>query len=133
MKKLSVLIVDDEPDFLELMSLRVHDWGYAVLKARSGNEAIACVKEKHPDILILDYMMPEMNGVTTLKEIRKIDKKVPVIMFTAYPDSKVIEDTDKLGIQAFVPKLSVYSDVVSALKTAIGMLQKTINKPESGT
>jgi len=130
MSKLKILIVDDEPDFLELMALRISSWGYEVIKASGGKEAIAIAKEIRPDILVLDYMMPEMNGVATLKEIRKIDKKVCVIMFTAYPNTKTIVDTGKLDIQAFIPKLSAYSEVVPALKSAIEMLEKKLKKGE---
>ena len=130
MSKLKILIVDDEPDFLELMALRISSWGYEVIKASGGKEAIVIAKEIRPDILVLDYMMPEMNGVTTLKEIRKIDKKVRVIMFTAYPNTKTIVDTGKLDIQAFIPKLSAYSEVVPALKSAIEMLEKKMKKGE---
>ncbi len=128
MNKLTVLVVDDEPDFLELISLRISSWGYNAIKASCGQDAVTIVKENSPDILVLDYMMPEMDGVTTLKEIRKLDKKLPVIMFTAYPNTKVIEDTNKLGIQAFIPKLSAYSEVVLTLKSTIEMLEKKLIK-----
>ena len=127
MPKLKILIVDDEPDFLELMALRISNWGCTVLKASGGRAAITIVKEEKPDIMVLDYMMPEMDGVATLKEIRKFDKKLPVIMFTAYPNTKTMEDTDKLGIHAFIPKLSAYSEVVPALKSAIEMIEKKLN------
>ncbi|MCX5679063.1 MAG: response regulator [Candidatus Omnitrophica bacterium] len=126
MSKLKVLIVDDEPDFLELMALRISSWGYEVLKASEGKNAVAIVKENRPDILVLDYMMPEMDGIATLKEIRKLDKKLPVIMFTAYPNTKTIEDSDSLGIHAFIPKLSAYSEVVLALKSTIEMIEKRL-------
>jgi DNA-binding response OmpR family regulator len=123
---LKIMIVDDEPDFLELMALRMSSWGYDVFKATRGKEAVALVRSKAPDILVLDYMMPDMDGVATLKEIRKFNKTVAVIMFTAYPSTKVMEDTEKLGIQAFIPKLSAYSEVVPALKSAVEMLRKNI-------
>lgn len=126
MAKPKIMMVDDEPDFLELMALRVSSWGYEVIKAAGGREAIELMKTKSPDILILDYMMPEMDGVATLKEIRKMNKKIPVILFTAYPNTKTMEDTDKLGIHAFIPKLSAYSEVVPALKSALEMLEKKL-------
>lgn len=130
MSKLKVMIVDDEPDFLELMSLRILSWGYDILKASCGKEAIAIVKKDRPDILVLDYMMPEMDGIATLKEIRKIDKLLPVIMFTAYPSTKSLDDAKKLDIQAFIPKLSAYSEVVVALKSIIEMLERKLTKGE---
>jgi len=124
MSKLKIMIVDDEPDFLELMALRISSWGHTVLKASGGKEALKILKKNQPDILVLDYMMPDMDGVATLKEVRKTNNKLPVIMFTAYPNTKTIEDSDKLGIHAFIPKLSAYSEVALALKSTIDMLEK---------
>jgi CheY-like chemotaxis protein len=126
MANLRIMMVDDEPDFLELMTLRISSWGYDVIKASGGREAISLLKSRQPDILILDQMMPEMNGIATLKEIRKTNKKIPVIMFTAYPNPEAMGDIKKLGIHAFIPKLSAYSEVVPTLKSAIELLEKKI-------
>ena len=124
MAKLKILLVDDEPDFVELIGMRIVEWGYDFLKAFNGREAVESVKNKKPDIVILDYVMPMMDGVSTLKEIRKFDDKVPVIMFTNYPNMKTIANTKKLGISAFIPKLSVYPDVLTSLKSTIEMIEK---------
>lgn len=124
MAKLKILLVDDEPDFVELIGMRILEWGYDFLKAFNGREAIESVKNKKPDIVILDYVMPMMDGVSTLKEIRKFDDKVPVIMFTNYPNMKTIANTKKLGISAFIPKLSVYPDVLTSLRSTIEMIEK---------
>jgi len=124
MDRLKILLVDDEPDFLETMGAIIEGWGHDVIGVSSGKEAIDAVNSKNSDIVILDYMMPEMDGVTTLKEIRKINKAIPVIMFTAHPDIKVIKGAEKSGVSAFIPKLSTFSDVQSSLKTVIEMLEK---------
>jgi len=123
-----ILLVDDEPDFLELMEARIRSWGYSVVKTDNGKEAIDIVKNGDIDIVVLDYMMPEMDGVTVLKKIRMISKKIPVIMFTAYPDGHAISGAIKFDVSAFVPKLSAYSDSQTALKTAIKMAEKKIDK-----
>ena len=128
MDKTKVLIVDDEPDFLELMSLRIESWGYAAAKAYNGNAAIEAIKKNVPDIIVLDYMMPGMDGIETLKEIRKTRKKIPVIMFTAYPNTNTLEGATHLGICAFIPKLSAYSEVLPALKTALSLAEKKIKQ-----
>jgi CheY-like chemotaxis protein len=119
-----ILLVDDEKDILTVMKSRIESWGYDLITASSGKEAIDALTGKNPDIIILDYLMPEMDGLKTLEEIRKIDRKVPVIMFTAYPDKKSIEGTEKLGVSAYVPKLSAYSDASNSLKAAIGVAMK---------
>lgn len=126
MDRLKILLVDDEPDFLETMGSIIKGWGYDLIAAADGKEAIDAVMAKKADIVILDYMMPEMDGVTTLKKIREIDDKIPVIMFTAHPDTKTMKGTEKLGVSAFIPKLSTFSDVQSSLKAVIEMVEKKI-------
>ena len=124
MEKTKILLVDDETDLLLIMGRRMREWGYDLIEALNGEEAVTAVKSKHPDIVILDYMMPDMDGIETLKEIRKINKSIPVIMFTAFPDKKSIEGTEKLGVSAYIPKLSMFPSSESALKTAIKMTEK---------
>ena len=130
MAKMKILLVDDEEDILNIMGKRIESWGYELITAISGREALDAVKNKNPDVIILDYLMPEMDGVETLREIRKIDKELPVIIFTAYPDQRSIKGTTELGISAYVPKLSVYSDASSSLKATIGMIEKRLKGPE---
>lgn len=128
MDRLKILLVDDEVDFLETMSPIIESWGYDLIKAANGKEAIEALTDKKPDIIILDYMMPQMDGIAALIEIRKIDKKIPVIMFTAYPDSRSMKGAGKLGVSAFIPKVSVFSDAHATLKTAIVMAGKKLRR-----
>jgi CheY-like chemotaxis protein len=119
MKK-KVLLVDDEEAMLFVIGKRINQWGYEVMKALSGKEALEILKNNNPDIVILDYLMPEMDGIATLKEIRKINTKVPVIMFTASPEGIPLKGTDGLGISAFVPKESAET----ILQTCIHMVEQ---------
>ncbi|MDD5496115.1 MAG: response regulator [Candidatus Omnitrophica bacterium] len=127
MKK-KIMLVDDELDFLEVMGGRIRSWGYEVIPVSSGEEAIEKVKGNGIDIIILDYMMPVMDGIGTLREIRRIDKTIPVIVFTAYPVEDTMKEAEKLGVSAFIPKLSSYSDTQAALKSALEMIDKKIFK-----
>jgi len=128
MAKLKILIVDDEAVFLEVMSIRIKGWGYSLVKASNSKEAIASLQKNSPDIVLLDYKLPDNDGISTLKEIRRINKEIPVIMFTAYPDTQIIKEADKLSVSAFIPKLSAYSDLKSSLRAAIYMVEKKLNK-----
>ncbi len=131
MEKLKILLVDDEADFLATMSMIIRGWGYGVIEAASGKAAIDILTSEKPDtpnIIILDYMMPEMDGIAALQQIRKVNKKIPVIMFTAHPDQKAMKGADELGVSVFVPKLSVFSDSQAALKEAIRMAETQLNK-----
>lgn len=128
MSKVKVLIVDDEVDYLALMRERVESWGYDVFLAESGKDALNMIKAQKPDVVILDYLMPVMDGTSVLKEIRKSDKNLPVIMFTAHADMKNIKGAQELGVSAFIPKLSTYStDIQGTLRSALDMLRKRIN------
>jgi CheY-like chemotaxis protein len=121
-----VLLVDDEQDFLELMGERIRSWGYLVLRAKSGQEAIEALEKESPQIIVLDYMMPGMDGIVTLKQIRQRNPEVPVIMFTAYPQEQVIKDALGLGIISFVPKVCYDSDAHHALQAALEIAEKKI-------
>ncbi|MCX5706641.1 MAG: response regulator [Candidatus Omnitrophica bacterium] len=128
MEKIKVLFVDDEADILKVIGTRIESWGYALFIAKNAKEALEVLKEDKPDIAILDYMLPDMDGVDLLREIRKVNKKLAVIMFTAYPNPTAMQDAEKLGINAFVAKLSVYSDTQELLKTALDMAVKQSTK-----
>lgn len=127
MSKIKVLIVDDEIDYLDLMRERIESWGYEVLLAKDGKEALAAIKKEKPGIVVLDFLMPHMDGTAVLKEIRRSDKNLPVVMFTAYPDDRNIKEARELGVSAFIPKLSTYSsDIQATLRSALDMLRKKI-------
>jgi two-component system response regulator AtoC len=124
MNKIRVLLVDDEPDLLLVIGKTIETWGYKLIQAANGMEAIAAVKDNNADIIVLDYLMPELDGIETLKEIRKINAKIPVIMFSAHQGGLAIKGIEKLGINVFVPK----SSAESTLRFAISMLEDKIEK-----
>src|SRR5215204_145258 len=99
----TILVVDDEPDLLNAVRLYLEDEGYQVLTATNGEEALAKVRTRLPDLIVLDVMMPEMNGFEALGEIRRVSN-VPVIMLTVKG-----EESDKvrglgLGADDYVTK-----------------------------
>ena len=126
MASLRVLLVDDEEDIIKLIGIRVRSWGYDLVEAKNGKECIEAVKNKKADIVVLDFMLPDIDGVGVLKQIRKINKNIPVIMFTAHPSGQTMHDVEKLNITAFVAKLSICSDTHELLKAAIDIGAKKI-------
>ncbi|MBU1125397.1 MAG: response regulator [Candidatus Omnitrophica bacterium] len=124
MDSLKILLVDDDKDFSGLIRKTIESWGYEVMSASSGNDALDTARKYKVDVIILDYLMPDMDGVDTLKELRKIDEKVPVIMFTSLPDKRSMEGTEKLGVLAYIPKVGVFTDSESSLKTAIELANR---------
>ncbi len=84
-QSLKILLVDDEPDILEFMEYNLKKENYEIFKANNGKEAIVEAKKAHPDLIILDIMMPEMDGIETCRALREIPefKKTMIAFLTA--------------------------------------------------
>lgn len=81
-KSIKILIADDEPDIVQLVSYNLAKEGYMIIEAFDGEEALALAKEHHPDLIILDVMMPKMDGIEVCKELRSYaDFKDTIITF----------------------------------------------------
>src|SRR3954465_7995525 len=83
--KNKILLVDDEADILEFLSYNLKKEGYRVYTANNGKEAVTVAKKENPDVIILDVMMPDMDGIETCREIREIPglKDVMIAFLTA--------------------------------------------------
>ena len=79
-----ILIVDDEPFNLDLLEQELSDLGYAVVRAETGAGALTQIDQLAPDLVLLDYLMPGMNGIEVLQLIRKTQNDLPIVMITAY-------------------------------------------------
>jgi DNA-binding response OmpR family regulator len=84
-----ILVVDDDPDLVESVSMRLVNDGFRVAKAYDGMEAWECIKEEKPQMLILDVMMPRKNGYVLCDEIKKDDelKDITVVLLTAVTEA----------------------------------------------
>lgn len=106
MTKKKVLLVDDEIDFVEVVSTRLEANGFEVLPAYDGEEALEKVKEARPDIIILDIMMPKINGFDVCRKL-KLDqnyKDIPIIMLTAKFQTSDIKFGAAMGADAYITK-----------------------------
>ncbi|MDA8126626.1 MAG: response regulator [Deltaproteobacteria bacterium] len=99
-----ILVVDDEVQVVQLLQEFLTLKGYEVYTALNGEAALEVVQEKHPDIVLLDIMMPGMGGIDTLKEIKKIDPTTAVIMVTAVIDEELANRAVKLGAFDYITK-----------------------------
>jgi DNA-binding response OmpR family regulator len=106
-----ILIVDDDPDLVETVSMLLESKGFEVGKAYDGIEAEDAIKKRRPDVLVLDVMMPRKNGYQLCKELKssKWTKDIPVIMLTAVGDavpttSYSHADAMTLEAEDFIPK-----------------------------
>jgi DNA-binding response OmpR family regulator len=80
-----VLVADDEPDILDLITFRLERAGYEVLRARDGEEALQLATERHPDLAVLDVTMPKLSGYDVTQQLRMEDstREMLVILLTA--------------------------------------------------
>ena len=103
MNKKKVLVVDDESRFVFLLSANLKTVGYEVFKANNGEEAIKVLVDKKPDIILLDAMMPIMDGFQALEKIRTFSS-VPVIMVTAMGEEHQRIDGLNMGADDYITK-----------------------------
>lgn len=102
-EKKSILVVDDEKEIAELIEIHLLSQDYEVTKAKNGLEALKCMESNHFDLVLLDVMMPKMDGKETLKKIRE-KYNIPVIMVTAKTSEKDKVEGLTLGADDYVTK-----------------------------
>jgi DNA-binding NtrC family response regulator len=99
-----ILIADDEPSNRKILAQELVHKGFAVDTARGGKEALAKIESAPPDLVILDYMMPDLSGLDVLKELRKKGNDTPVIMITAYGSVERAVEVMKTGAYDFITR-----------------------------
>ena len=110
-----ILIVDDA-EFLRVRLNKILDTeGYEVFQAENGVKAVATYKEKHPDVVLMDVTMPEMDGLTALKEIVSFDSQAKVVMLTALGQESVVLEAVKSGARDFIVKPFEHDRVMKAI------------------
>ena len=101
---LKVLLVDDEPDIIEVIQDRLEAYGFTVITAGTGLEALKKLSVERFDGVFLDVKMPEMDGIEALEEIRKRDKKIPVIIITSSSSQEAALDAIAKGANEYILK-----------------------------
>lgn len=116
-----ILIVDDEDDILEFVSYNLRKEGYQVLTASNGNDAINVAKEQIPHLIILDIMMPGMDGYELLESLKKKDPsgEIPVIMLTARNNMKDKEKAISMGATDYLIKPIDIEDTINRVQRAL--------------
>lgn len=105
-KPIKVLVVDDEPDIVEILSYNLKKENFEVSKAYNGYEAVSFALKNHPDLIIMDIRMPEMNGIEACRMIKKNEfmKDIPVLFLTADNDEYTSLSAVEAGGDHFVTK-----------------------------
>ena len=102
----TIVLIDDEADILDVVRFRLIGMGYKVLTAENGQEGLELVKDKKPDLVLLDFKMPLMDGEEVCKRIKGDEKlkHIPVILLTANSEGMSLEEIRLIGADAAVIK-----------------------------
>ena len=129
-----VLVVDDEAGMRHSLQRLLQSGCYEVSLARSGEKALALVKETLFDVAVMDIQMPGLSGLDTLSRLREIDPKLPVVLITAYGTSEAAMQAIELGAYDYFLKpfdVSEFKEVIDRAAEVghLSRLQVTIDPP----
>lgn len=122
--KRKILIVDDEVDFIDLVKMRLEANGYEVVIANNGRDALDMVNKEKPSAVLLDIMMPELDGLSVLKAIRSKDSVLPIFMVTAFSNEERIKTAGKLNATGFIVKTQDLGKEINVITQAIEIAEK---------
>ena len=130
MNKLKILIVDDDPNIQQLISLYLTREGFDVATAAAGDEALRIFKSDPPNLMLLDIMLPVMDGWQVCREVRKVSN-IPIIMLTAKDETfdKVLGL--ELGADDYIVKPFDTKELVARIKAVLRRIQ-TVDSPGAG-
>lgn len=114
-----ILVIEDQEDLAELYEATLHKAGYKVRSAFTGEEGIAEFQANSADVVLLDMTLPEMHGTQVLREIRNLNASVPVIVITAEENEQLREQSERLGVHAYLAKPVNYDAMLAAVKLAL--------------
>jgi DNA-binding response OmpR family regulator len=114
----SLLLIDDEPRIRRVLRLALEDEGYQVAEAANGYDALATLRREPPDVVLLDLMLPDRDGFTVCREIRRTSD-VPVIMVTARTDSHDVVAGLEAGADDYVTKPLVAKELSARIRALL--------------
>lgn len=117
-KDIKVLLVDDEVDFVNTLGQRLKIRELIVDAVYDGEQALSYIKKTEPDVIVLDLKMPGLYGIEVLREIKKFNKNIQVIVLTGHGTEKDEEDARKLGGFDFLRKPADIDLLVAKIKEA---------------
>jgi DNA-binding response OmpR family regulator len=120
----TILVVDDEPRYVRLMEANLTSEGYQVLKALNGQEAVEIVAESHPDLVLLDIMMPGVDGFVACERIREFSN-VPIIVVTAKGEERDRVKGLDLGADDYIVKPFSATELLARVRSVLRRAQNS--------
>jgi two-component system alkaline phosphatase synthesis response regulator PhoP len=124
-----ILLADDDPDIIRIVSMFLEDEGYDIVAAKDGEEALEKIKEENPDLVILDLLMPRVDGFAVFNALREPDyeswSKIPVIVLTSVREEVSkrryeLETGQTMGYAAYLEKPTDPDELLETVASLIG-------------
>jgi CheY-like chemotaxis protein len=117
----SIVVADDDPDILSIVAMSLETQGYDVFKAANGREAVDLARDHHPDLIILDMMMPVMSGydVVAVLKANPVTAAIPVVGISAKAAVEDIGLASDLGVDAYIRKPFRIAQVLQMIEAYI--------------
>jgi two-component system KDP operon response regulator KdpE len=122
--EMRILVVDDEARMIDFIRMNLELEGAKILSARNGLEALDQVRKHNPDLILLDIMMPQLDGYETLRMLREFSS-IPVIMLTAKGEEEDIVQGLELGADDYIPKPFGVRELISRVKAVLRRVQSS--------
>ena len=118
----TIIVVDDNPDIVNIVKAILEGKGYNVLTAYSGPELFTCLEQQKPDLIILDIMMPEMDGLQVLTRLKNASEtsSIPVILLTAKVQYEDVLGGYKLGADYYITKPFTSTQLINGINLLLG-------------
>ena len=120
--KKTIMVVDDNPDIITIVKTILEGKGYSVLSAYSGPELLTCLESQKPDLIVLDIMMPQMDGLEVLTRLKGAPdtSSIPVILLTAKVQYEDVLGGYKLGADYYITKPFTSTQLVNGINLLLG-------------
>ena len=117
-RKIRVLVVDDDEDTLRVYDKTLSDAGYAVLMARNGKESVEKARKEKPDVIIMDIMMPEADGINSIRKLKgnESTRSIPVIVATSVEETDDRILAENLGVDGYIVKSVNMGTLIDKIK-----------------
>jgi|SRR5690349_8658285 CheY-like chemotaxis protein len=120
--KKTIMVVDDNPDIITIVRTILEGKGYKVTSAYSGTELLSCLEKEKPDLVVLDIMMPQMDGLEVLTRMKAAPDtaSIPVILLTAKVQYEDVLGGYKLGADYYITKPFTSTQLINGINLLLG-------------
>ena len=125
-----ILVCDDNVDFLKVVAEMLKTHGHEPVMAKTGNQALQKAAKLSPDVVLLDYRLPDMDGAEVLRELRRIDDKLPIIIMTGFGHEKLAAKVIKLGAMDYLVKPFKSSELLQSVEHTVQQAEEERQKTE---